>query len=94
MVPFLEKVFHDLADPLDYSDVRKLSSMLSTLANEKQRIEKEKKSGKKGTSCSIEGWYLIILIGTKKAQVKVEASAVDAADGEGFTYDDNYDDFM
>lgn len=48
LVPFYEKLFHDLASDLEFEDIRKLSSKLSTLANEKQRAEKEKRMGKKG----------------------------------------------
>lgn len=78
LVPFYEKLFRDLSDGLDYADIRKLSTVLSALANEKQRIEKEKKSGKKGS--------------TKKAQVKVVAD--DMMDqGTNDDYAD-YDDFM
>lgn len=35
LVPFLEKLFRDLADPLDPLDMRKLSSILNAVANDK-----------------------------------------------------------
>ena len=71
---FCEKLFHELAQPLDYTDIRKLSSMLSTLSNEKQRAEKDKKSGKSSKN---------------KAQVKVMANDIpETFDDYGDDYDD------
>ena len=50
--PFLERLVRDLAEPLDFTQVRKLSSVLSTLANDKQRQERDsKKSGGKKGAC-------------------------------------------
>jgi translation initiation factor 3 subunit J len=80
-IGFLEVLFRELCDQsnIDYVDIRKLSSVLSTLSNEKQRAEKDKKG--KGKS-------------TKKAQLKVESSsAFESAAVEG-GLDDGYDDFM
>jgi translation initiation factor 3 subunit J len=67
-VQFLEVLFRELGSSIDYVDIRKLSSMLSTLSNEKQRAEKDKK-GKKNT---------------KKAQVKLEATSTALADEEDY----------
>ena len=55
---FTEKLIRGLVDSMDYTDIRKISSFLSTVANDKQRAEKDKKSGKKAS--------------TKKAQVRVD----------------------
>jgi hypothetical protein len=52
-LPFLEKLFKDLVDPLDFSDIRKVSSTLATVSNEKQRTEKDKKLGKKNSKCDL-----------------------------------------
>lgn len=79
---FLEKLFRELAEPLDFSDIRRLSSVLSTLSNEKQRAEKDKKAGGKKPN--------------KKAQVKVASFDDPAATASSIDYnnDAEYDDFM
>ncbi|KNE70404.1 hypothetical protein AMAG_14540 [Allomyces macrogynus ATCC 38327] len=46
---FLENVVRTLADKLKIEDVRKLSSSLNALANDKQRAEKEAQKKKKST---------------------------------------------
>lgn len=79
LVGFLEKLFKDLAEPLEFSDIRKLSSTLATLSNEKQRAEKDKKTGKKGA---------------KKAQVRVDAGNDMGPGAFNATEYDEYDDFM
>ncbi|KAJ2740888.1 Translation initiation factor 3 subunit J component [Coemansia sp. BCRC 34301] len=49
-VQFLEKLIRELALPLKDIDVRKFSSTLTTLANEKQRIAREATKKKKPTT--------------------------------------------
>lgn len=78
LVPFLDTLVKQLADPLDFSDIRKLSSTLSTLSNEKQRAEKDKKAGGK----------------KKKAQVRVSSNELDEAATYTDNYAGEYDDFM
>lgn len=77
-VPFLEKLFHGLSSTLDYADIRKLSSSLSTLANEKQRQEKIKSGGAKKSS---------------KKFLKVESNNNNNIETYN-DYGDTYDDFM
>lgn len=84
--PFLDTLIKALADPLDFSDVRRLSSTLATLSNEKQRAEKEKKAGGKKKQ--------------QKAQVRVSSSEFEVPTGGGtaaaYVANDysEYDDFM
>ncbi|KAJ1662189.1 Translation initiation factor 3 subunit J component, partial [Coemansia sp. RSA 25] len=49
-VQFLEKLFRELSLPLKDVDVRKFSSTLTTLANEKQRIARDATKKKKPTT--------------------------------------------
>ncbi|KAJ2908054.1 Translation initiation factor 3 subunit J component [Coemansia aciculifera] len=49
-VQFLEKLIRELALPLKDVDVRKFSSTLTTLANEKQRIARDATKKKKPTT--------------------------------------------
>ncbi|KAI9136745.1 eukaryotic translation initiation factor 3 subunit J [Paraphysoderma sedebokerense] len=79
-VAFLETLFRNLSDPLRHDDVKKLSSTLTTLSNEKLRAEKEaSKKGKKNA----------------KKQVVVRTEEFDDyAFGEGGRYEGEYDDFM
>jgi translation initiation factor 3 subunit J len=46
---FVETFARELAKPLNVVEVRKVASILTTLANEKQREQKDKSSGKKKT---------------------------------------------
>jgi translation initiation factor 3 subunit J len=78
MTSFLDTFFREVVDGLDYADIRKLSSSLSTIANEKQRLEKERKSGGKKSG--------------KKAQVKV--SVEEPAAAATYDNYADYDDFM
>ncbi|KAJ3358955.1 hypothetical protein GGF32_009884, partial [Allomyces javanicus] len=76
---FLENVVRTLADKLKIEDVRKLSSSLNALANDKQRAEKEALKKKKST----------------KKQVRVDASDYGATEGApepGAYYAGDYDD--
>lgn len=44
---FVEQLARDIAQPLKDVEVRKVASSLTTLANEKQKEQREKASGKK-----------------------------------------------
>ncbi|KAJ2464933.1 Nonsense-mediated mRNA decay protein 5 [Coemansia sp. RSA 2322] len=77
---FLEKLMRDLALPLKDVDVRKFASVLTTLANEKQRNARDATKKKKSTS--------------KKAAV-VTSAPKDKVDMNDYSNDvDDYDDFM
>ncbi|KAI8325448.1 translation initiation factor eIF3 subunit [Martensiomyces pterosporus] len=75
---FLEKFIRELADPLKDVDIRKISSMLTTLANEKQRAARDAIKGKKKSKKAV-----------VKAPPKDQMDMTDYSRG----YDD-FDDFM
>ncbi|KAJ1960001.1 Translation initiation factor 3 subunit J component [Dipsacomyces acuminosporus] len=76
---FLEKFIRELADPLKDVDIRKISSILTTLANEKQRAARDAlKGGKKKNKKAL-----------VKAPPKEQLDMTDYSRG----YDD-FDDFM
>ncbi|KAJ1945861.1 Translation initiation factor 3 subunit J component [Linderina macrospora] len=78
-VGFLESLIRDLALPLKDVDVRKFSSVLTTLANEKQRAARDAAKGKKK--------------GGKKAVVK--APPKEQLDMNDYSRNfDDFDDFM
>ncbi|KAF9184170.1 Translation initiation factor 3 subunit J component [Haplosporangium sp. Z 11] len=80
-VSFLEGLFRELAQGVRDVDVRKFSSTLTTLANEKQKAAKEaQKNKKKGSSKP------------SLAATKV-ASTIDTKDYSN-DYNDDFDDFM
>lgn len=83
-VAFLESFVKTVSDRLKVEDVRKLSTMLNTLANEKQRAEKDQQKKKKSSKA--------------KAQVRVAAGDEDgdeeayAGGGSRGFYEHDYDD--
>ncbi|ORX94863.1 translation initiation factor eIF3 subunit [Basidiobolus meristosporus CBS 931.73] len=76
---FLEGFVRELASPLKDVEVRKLASILTTLANEKQRAAKDAAKGKKKT---------------KKTTATIkQVDAIDTTDYSR-NLDDDFDDFM
>jgi len=81
---FLENLFRELSQPLSDFNVRKLSTALTTLSNDKQRQTKiAQQNKKKGPSKPALGG----------GGAKIATKAVDM-DYQGAVYEDEYDDFM
>jgi len=70
---FIEMHARALAEPLRDVDIRKVASGLSTLANEKQKAQREKTGGKKPKGAQKPG------LGLAKASTKVDTSAYEEA---------------
>ncbi|KAI0046585.1 translation initiation factor eIF3 subunit [Auriscalpium vulgare] len=81
---FLEQHVRDLAAPLRDVEVRKVASGLTTLANEKQREQRDKASGKKKPKAAAKP-----TLGTAKVGTKLDTSIYDEAlDDFGTAADD------
>ncbi|KAK9765146.1 Translation initiation factor 3 subunit J component [Basidiobolus ranarum] len=76
---FLETFIRELAEPLKDVDVRKLASILTTVANEKQRAAKDAAKGKKKTK--------------KPTATIKQVDTIDTTDYSR-NLDDDFDDFM
>ena len=68
---FVEQLARDISEPLKDVEVRKVASSLTTLANEKQKEQREKASGKKkkagkpilgGSKTSGKGYVQVLLV--------------------------------
>ena len=71
---FVDMHVRALAEPLRDVDVRKAASSLSTLANEKQKEQRDKLSGKKKPKTAMKP-----VLGAAKANARVDTSAYDEA---------------
>jgi len=81
---FLENLFRELSQPLNDFNVRKLSTALTTLSNDKQKQTKiAQQNKKKGQSKPALGG----------GGAKIATKGVDM-DYQGAVYEDEYDDFM
>ncbi|KAJ7218145.1 eukaryotic translation initiation factor 3 subunit J [Mycena pura] len=83
---FIEHLARDLAIPLKDVEVRKVASGLTTLANEKQKEQRDKASGKKKLKSGGKP-----ALGAAKASSKVDTSLYDEALDD---FGGNADDFM
>ncbi|PCH39397.1 translation initiation factor eIF3 subunit, partial [Wolfiporia cocos MD-104 SS10] len=83
---FLEHHVRELAMPLRDVEVRKTASVLTTLANEKQKEQREKASSKKKPKAAAKP-----ILGSAKVSNKVDTSVYDEALDD---LDSNPDDFM
>ncbi|KAL0579302.1 Translation initiation factor 3 subunit J component [Marasmius crinis-equi] len=83
---FVEHHVRELAQPLKDVEVRKAASGLTTLANEKQKEQRDKASGKKKTKASSKPG-----LGAAKVSNKLDVNAYDEALDD---FGNNADDFM
>jgi len=78
-VPFLEEFFRDLTTDLEADDIKKLDTVLTTLFNEKIKIQKQLTKGKKAPK--------------KNAEIRMERDDDYSYNQGGGGYDD-FDDFL
>jgi len=79
-LPFLEELLRDLAANLEADDIKRLSTTLTTLANEKLKLVKAAKGGKKKK---------------QGATIRIERDGgVSAAHGYEDDFANEYEDFM
>ncbi|KAG6333093.1 hypothetical protein ID866_5995 [Astraeus odoratus] len=83
---FVEYHVRQLAEPLKVTEIRKAASGLTTLANEKQKEQRDKASGKKKPKAAAKP-----VLGSAKASTKFDTHAYDEALDD---FGNNPDDFM